>query len=61
MSDDVVYFTFYWNYLSEDYMKYKMSFLENFWYYVMVILSFGFWFTVKCVMKKALSERDANV
>lgn len=37
-------------------MKYKLSALESFWYYASVILSFGFWFTVKVVMKKVLSE-----
>lgn len=37
-------------------MKYRMSALENFWYYFSVIFSFGFWFTVKVVMKKVLSE-----
>lgn len=40
--------------------SWKLSGLENFWYYVAVITSLGFWFTVKCVMKKALSEREAN-
>ena len=58
---DSIFVTIYRINNCKDYMKYKLSFLENFWYYVMVILSFGFWFTVKCVIKKAMSEKDANV
>ncbi len=36
--------------------KAKLSAWEQLWYYLSVILSLGFWFTVKVVIKKALSE-----
>jgi len=36
--------------------KYKLSGLESFWYYLSVICSLGFWYTVKVVIKKAMSE-----
>ena len=37
-------------------MKYKLSKHEKLWYYISVIFSLGFWYTVKVVIKKALSE-----
>ena len=36
--------------------KYDLTFLENIWYYLSVVCSLGLWFTVKVVIKKALSE-----
>lgn len=39
---------------------YKLSFIENLWYYLSVIVSFGLWYTVKVVIKKALNEKYAN-
>ena len=37
--------------------EYRLSGLESFWYYASVILSLGFWYTIKVVIKKAMSER----
>ena len=35
----------------------KLTGWENFWYYTAVILSLGFWFTIKVVIKKALEVK----
>lgn len=40
--------------------EFRLSFLEKMWYYTSVILSFGALYTVKVVIKKALSERYDN-
>lgn len=37
-------------------MKKDLSFGEKLWYYAIVILSLGFWFGVKVVIKKAIIE-----
>jgi hypothetical protein len=40
--------------------RWKLSTLETFWYYLVVICTFGFWYTIKMVIKKAMSEETAN-
>lgn len=40
--------------------RWILSGLETFWYYCAVILSLGAWYTVKVVIKKAMSEETAN-
>lgn len=39
-------------------MKAKLSALESFWYYFNVIFTFGLWYTVKVVIKKAVIEAN---
>lgn len=36
--------------------KKSMSGLESLWYYTAVILSCGFWYTIKVVIKKAILD-----
>lgn len=38
----------------------KLSAIETLWYYLSVILSLGFWFTIKVVIKKAMIESNAQ-
>lgn len=40
--------------------EFKLSFLEKLWYYLAVICTFGAVYTIKVVIKKALSERHDN-
>lgn len=36
----------------------KLGALETLWYYAMNILTLGFWYTVKVVIKKAILETN---
>lgn len=39
-------------------MNKKLSTIESFWYYFSVIFSFGIWYTVKVVIKKAILDAE---
>lgn len=40
--------------------EYRLSGLETFWYYLSVITTMGFWYTIKVTIKKAMSEKWDN-